>query len=221
MVQGKALVGEFWGPKHVKTINWVCTLLNQQHDLCAQHKPDQTGHLPSQIRFFAMCMRKPWILSYPLSVHLRLWLDWADSQADLSFCWAQRSFWWFCHAAGKLKSYMYDRIQPFWDLEDPPPTPPIAYTEIPDFFSTHQSRNFLQLWKNKKNLTKDSENTKGGFLVLYYWILSFSKPWFFFLSQTFGVYPLPTPSLQVALLISWTAGKIWIRRYFRAPGYCG
>ena len=73
---------------------------------------DQPGHPPSLIRVFAVCMKKPWILSYPLSTQWRLWSDWvdplstqrrlwsdwADAQADLS-----RAQWlakdpWFLHA---------------------------------------------------------------------------------------------------------------------------
>ena len=41
-------------------------------------------------------MKKPWVLSYPLSAQRGLWLDWADAQADLSLCWAH-SFCWFYH----------------------------------------------------------------------------------------------------------------------------
>ena len=33
---------------------------------------------------FAVCMKKPWVLSYPLSAQRRLWSDWADAQADMS-----------------------------------------------------------------------------------------------------------------------------------------
>ena len=31
----------------------------------------------------------------------RLWLNWADAQADLSLCWAHRSFCWFCHETAR------------------------------------------------------------------------------------------------------------------------
>ena len=51
-------------------------------------KTDQPGHPPSLIRVFAIRMKKAWVLSYPLSAQRRLWSDWADPQADLSFCWA-------------------------------------------------------------------------------------------------------------------------------------
>ena len=46
---------------------------------------DQPGHSPSLIRVFSVRMKKPWVLSYPLSTQWRLWSDWADAQADLSF----------------------------------------------------------------------------------------------------------------------------------------
>ena len=45
---------------------------------------DQPGHPPSLFRVFAVCMKKAWILSYPLSAQRRLWSDWANAQADLS-----------------------------------------------------------------------------------------------------------------------------------------
>ena len=44
-------------------------------------------------------MKKPGILSYPLSAQLRVWSDCADTEADSSLRWAYRSFCWFCHAA--------------------------------------------------------------------------------------------------------------------------
>ena len=49
---------------------------------------DQPGHPPSLIRVFAVCMKKDWVLSYPLSPQRRLSSDWVDAQADLSLCWA-------------------------------------------------------------------------------------------------------------------------------------
>ena len=41
---------------------------------------DQPEHLPSLIRVFAVCMKKAWVLSYPLSAQRRLWSDWVDAQ---------------------------------------------------------------------------------------------------------------------------------------------
>ena len=56
---------------------------------CAPSKDsDQSGHLPSLIREFDVCMKKPWVLSYPLNAQQSLWSDWADVQAELSLCWA-------------------------------------------------------------------------------------------------------------------------------------
>ena len=55
-------------------------------------KTDQPGHPPSLIRVFAVCMKKAWVLSYPLSAQRRLWSDWADAQADLSLRWAHAHF---------------------------------------------------------------------------------------------------------------------------------
>ena len=44
-------------------------------------------------------MKKPLVLIYPLSAQRRLRSALADAQADLSLCWAHRSFCWFFHAA--------------------------------------------------------------------------------------------------------------------------
>ena len=33
---------------------------------------DQPGHLPSLIRVFAVCLKKAWVLSYPLGAQRRL-----------------------------------------------------------------------------------------------------------------------------------------------------
>ena len=44
------------------------------------------------IRVFAVRLKKPWALSYPLSAKRRLWSDWADAHADLSLRWAHTHF---------------------------------------------------------------------------------------------------------------------------------
>ena len=63
---------------------------------------DQPGHPPSLIRVFAVRMKKSCVLSYPMSAQRRLWSVSANAQADLSLCWAHRSFCWFCHEAAHL-----------------------------------------------------------------------------------------------------------------------
>ena len=75
----------------LKTI-WVATWQNQQNECAPSEDSDQPGHLPSLIRVFAVRMKKAWVLSYPLSAQRRLWLDWADAQADLSLRWAHSHF---------------------------------------------------------------------------------------------------------------------------------
>ena len=66
---------------------------------------DQPGHPPSPNRVFAVCMKIHWVLSNPLSAQRKLWSDWADTQADLSLRWVQRSFCWFCHAAAHIAKF--------------------------------------------------------------------------------------------------------------------
>ena len=48
-------------------------------------------------------MKKPWVLSYPLSASEDSDQT-ADAQADLSLRWAHISFCWFCHEAAQLDS---------------------------------------------------------------------------------------------------------------------
>ena len=52
---------------------------------------DQPGNPPNLIRVFPVCMKKPWLLSYPLS-----------AQADLSFRWAHMPLCCFCPEVAKI-----------------------------------------------------------------------------------------------------------------------
>ena len=65
-------------PPHDKTNKMACV---------PNEDSDQPGHPPSLISVFAVCMKKHWILSYPLSAQQRLRSDRVDAQADLSRCW--------------------------------------------------------------------------------------------------------------------------------------
>ena len=71
---------------------WAATWQNEQSECAPSEDSDQPGHSPSLIRVFAVRMKKPWVLSYPLSARRRLWSDWADAQADLSLRWAHTHF---------------------------------------------------------------------------------------------------------------------------------
>ena len=72
--------------------NWAAKWQNQQNECAPSKDSDQPGHLHSLIRVFAVRMKKPWVLSYPLSTQQRLWSDWADAQADWSLRWAHNHF---------------------------------------------------------------------------------------------------------------------------------
>ena len=71
---------------------WAATWQNQQSECAPSEDSDPPGHPPNLIRVFAVRMKKPWVLSYPLSAQRRLWSDWADAQADLSLRWAHTHF---------------------------------------------------------------------------------------------------------------------------------
>ena len=81
------------GPHRIVFNRKMSRLVKNQHNDCAPSEDsDQPGHPPSLIRFFAVRMKKVWVLSYPLSAQRRLWPDWADAEADLSLRWAHRHF---------------------------------------------------------------------------------------------------------------------------------
>ena len=87
----------------VKT-KWVASWQNQQCGSAPSEDSDQPGYPPSLIRVFAVRMKKACVLSYPFSAQQRLWSDWADAQADLSFRWAQL-FCWLCHEAAQITNW--------------------------------------------------------------------------------------------------------------------
>ena len=49
--------------------NRAVTWQNQQNECGPSKDSDQPGHSPSLIRVFTVHMKKPWVLSYPLSAH--------------------------------------------------------------------------------------------------------------------------------------------------------
>ena len=48
---------------------WATTWQNQQNECAPSEDSDQPGHPPSLIGVFAVCMKKAWALSYPLSAN--------------------------------------------------------------------------------------------------------------------------------------------------------
>ena len=94
----------FFQLKHI----WATTWQNQQNECVPSEVSDQPGHPPSLIRVFAVRMKKPWALSYPLSAQQRLWSDWTDAQADLSLHWAHSHFVGFV-----MSRLIYKFVVPF------------------------------------------------------------------------------------------------------------
>ena len=75
-------------PKNIARNIWAASWQNQENDSVPREDSDQPGHPPSLTRVFDVCMKKAWVLSYPLSTKRKLWSDWADAQADPSLRWA-------------------------------------------------------------------------------------------------------------------------------------
>ena len=59
------------------------------------------GICPVWSVFFAVCMKKAWVLSYPLSAQRRLWSDWGMPRLIWIFAGCT-SFHWFCYAAAHM-----------------------------------------------------------------------------------------------------------------------
>ena len=76
-------------PRHDKT---------QQNKYAPSEDSDQPGHPPSLIRVFAVRMKKPSVLSYPLSAQWRLGgcPGWSESSLGA------HAFCWFCHEAAHI-----------------------------------------------------------------------------------------------------------------------
>ena len=86
-----------------KSTKWVCAQ-RRLRSAWASAQSDQSLRCPPRLIWvFAVRMKQPWVLSYPLSAQRRLWSDWPDAQADPSLRWAHTHFvgfvmsWLICH----------------------------------------------------------------------------------------------------------------------------
>ena len=87
---------------------------------------DQPGHQPSLIRVFAVCMKKAWVLSYPLSAQRRLIRlggcpGWSESSLGA------QSFCWFCHEVAHPKVLTDRSGQTVWTQMSPRTTKPTKW----------------------------------------------------------------------------------------------
>ena len=117
-------------------------MTKQQNDCAPSEDSDQHGHPPSLIRVFAVCMKKAWVPSYPLSAQWRLWSDWADAQADLSFCWAH------CHFVGFVMRWLhsFNEINTFFKMD--------LTEKVMREKKAHISNGFSLFWKVKTETIK-------------------------------------------------------------------
>ena len=82
-----------------------CDMTKQQNECAPSEDSDQPGHPPSLIRVFAVCMKKAWVLSYPLSAQWRLIRlggcpGWSKSSLGA------QSLCWFCHVVAHIMTYL-------------------------------------------------------------------------------------------------------------------
>ena len=86
----------------INTQTWAALWQNQHCGCAPSEDADQPGHPPSLIRVFALHPLGSWGPKVCSCGQRRLWSDWANTQADLSLCWAHMPFRWFCHATAHL-----------------------------------------------------------------------------------------------------------------------
>ena len=76
---GGAVNGPIWRTAY---IIWAATWQNQQNECAPSEDSDQPG-LPSLTRVFAVRMKNPWVLSYPLSAQRMPRLIWVFAERTL------------------------------------------------------------------------------------------------------------------------------------------
>ena len=90
----KSEILRLFEPPHDKTNKMACA---------PSEDSDQPGHPPSLIRVFAVCMKKAWVLSYPLSAQRRLIrLEGCPGWSESSL--GGQSFCLLCHEVAHLAS---------------------------------------------------------------------------------------------------------------------
>ena len=85
--------------------------------VCAQQRLG--SWMPRLIRVFAVCMKKPWVLSYPLSAQQRLWSDWliwvfAGRTLTLLVLSCRGSIILFCNSRYSVSNFL--QLGPDWRL---------------------------------------------------------------------------------------------------------
>ena len=87
-------------PQH-KQHKWAVSWQNQQNGMWAQRRLGSAWASAQSDQSLLSAWRKIGSLATHW-VHSKDWSDWADAQADLSLCWAHRSFCWFCHEVAQI-----------------------------------------------------------------------------------------------------------------------
>ena len=90
--------------------NWATAQQNQQNDNVNPAKNHFSLGICPVWSEPSLCDQ--WVVVGPVFLHAESedWSDWADAQADLSLCWAHKSFCWFCHVAAHLNILMINKF---------------------------------------------------------------------------------------------------------------
>ena len=131
---------------------------------------DKPGHPPSVTRVFAVCMEKPWVLSFPVRAQLRFRSDFADAQGDLSLRWAHKSNYCFYHGAARLccsfKAYYLSHDMRSWHFSSSVNSvfkricAAIQWSKMSDVWSNPSSTSMLNVCEQRR-LRRDCTDTQS------------------------------------------------------------
>ena len=131
----------------------------------------QSGNSPSLIKVFAVRSKRKcshWPSKLSSCGQRSLWSDWTDAQADLSLCWARKSFCWFCRAAAQIclhclsqiirrlscnsdvsRAIVYTSKNPWVDPRPPPQPPTREVAAKPVSPTPHPVKSIAEILKSE------------------------------------------------------------------------
>ena len=141
-----------------KTV-WAATWQNQQCGCAPSEDSDQPGHSPSLIRVFAVRMKKPWVLSYPLSATAKTLIrlggcpGWSESSMGAhSVCWFSHVVAHFGYRAWILCGHKYKNRSKIWTYDGSQSRWPVVFNlfSLSLLDKSWGDRDFLMKMEQKK-----------------------------------------------------------------------
>ena len=103
---GSTLFAQTYLSKHLISSSWSVNWQNQQND-CGSAKTQISLAIHPVWSESSLCAQLIAKDSTFLHTDSEDWSDWADAQADLSLCWANMPFCWFCHEVAHMNVELF------------------------------------------------------------------------------------------------------------------